>query len=411
MKLTMKNIGVIRDAEIELNGITVLTGLNGTGKSTTSKALYGVIAPYVNLSEKITNERTDSVRHIISYDLIAVLYEQGTLFDTPKDVLCSALANKRLPIPERYEEWVQLFPQLLKGKDSTLEKEVFPKFLEKLKRAVNRPDMDYVQYLLNGTIRWVFDEQINTIGSSSPGEIALKAEQETQIAWMKIAENKVVACSGEEIHTIQPIYIEPLHVLNGLNRNQSEVPYTSELHDFLKGFGNSGRGKTFEEHESRERVLSFISSIIHGRLARSAFGEFVFKDEHFNETISLRNVASGNKIFAVLQDLTEQGALRENTVLIIDEPESNQHPEWQLKLAEALVLIRRELGVRIFLTTHSPYFLRGIEVYADEYELSGHCHYYQTQPTDDAATLFRIQNVDGNTDSIYRAFYMPFEEL
>ncbi|MBQ6985565.1 MAG: AAA family ATPase [Oscillibacter sp.] len=157
MKLTMKNIGVIRDAEIELNGITVLTGLNGTGKSTTSKALYGVIAPYVNLSEKITNERTDSVRHIISYDLIAVLYEQGTLFDTPKDVLCSALANKRLPIPERYEEWVQLFPQLLRGKDSTLENAVFPKFLENLKRAVNRPDMDYVQYLLNETIRWVFD--------------------------------------------------------------------------------------------------------------------------------------------------------------------------------------------------------------------------------------------------------------
>ncbi|MBQ6985566.1 MAG: ATP-binding protein [Oscillibacter sp.] len=237
------------------------------------------------------------------------------------------------------------------------------------------------------------------------------AGQETQIAWVKIAGNKVVECSGKEIRTIQPIYIEPLHVLNGLNRYNAAVPYTSELYDFLKGVGNSERGKTLEENESRERILSFISSVIHGRLARSAFGEFVFKDDHFNETISLRNVASGNKIFAVLQELTEQGALRENSVLIVDEPESNQHPQWQLKLAEALVLIQRELGVRIFLTTHSPYFLRGIEVYADEYELSGHCHYYQTQPTDDAATLFHIQNVDGNTDSIYRAFYMPFEEL
>ena len=157
--------------------------------------------------------------------------------------------------------------------------------------------------------------------------------------------------------------------------------------------------------------MSFIASVIHGKLTRSAFGEFVFKDDNFSEPISLRNTASGNKTFALLQYLIEQGALRENTILIIDEPESNQHPQWQLKLAETLALLHKELGVRIFLNTHSTYFLRAIEVYADQYELSNRCHYYQTQPTEDAENLFCIRNVDSNTKLIYHDFYMPLEEL
>ena len=112
-----------------------------------------------------------------------------------------------------------------------------------------------------------------------------------------------------------------------------------------------------------------------------------------------------------MQRLIENGAFRANAILIIDEPESNQHPEWQLKLAETLVLLHKELGVRLFLNTHSTYFLRAIEVYADRYELSNRCHYYQTQPVDDNESLFRIRNVDGKTKLIYHDFYMPFEEL
>ena len=154
-----------------------------------------------------------------------------------------------------------------------------------------------------------------------------------------------------------------------------------------------------------------IASVIHGKLVVSSFGEFMFKDDNFPEPIPLRNVASGNKTFAVLQRLIENGALRANTVLIIDEPESNQHPQWQLKLAETLVLIQRELGVRIFLTTHSTYFLRAIEVYSNQHELSNHCHYYLTQPVDDAENMYHIQNVDGKTKLIYHEFYMPYEEL
>ena len=415
MKLTMKNIGVIRDAEIELDGITVLAGFNGTGKSTVSKALYGVIAPYVNLSKKILEERKSSIKGTILFSFIVPVYgsvPHGITETKQYLQLIDDLARKSLPIPERYEEWDSLLLFPLRESDSTEVKERFPKFLEKLRNAVNRPDTEYAPYLAHEILKPVFGAKINTIGSPLPGEIALTIGE--TMRRIKIQENKVVACDGQEINASRPVYLDAGHILDGLNEYQGLdkfnkiPPYIGELYRRLKA---SDSRPTFEEYKSRERIQDMIASVIRGKLTTSAFGDFMFKDDRFSEPISLRNIASGNKTFAVLQRLIENGALHENGVLIIDEPENNQHPEWQLKLAETLVLLHKELGVRIFLTTHSTYFLRAIEVYSDKYELSNRCHYYQTQPVDDNENLFRIRNVDGQTELIYRDFYLPFEEL
>ncbi len=42
MKLHLKNVGKVRSAAIEINGITVIAGENNTGKSTVGKALFSV---------------------------------------------------------------------------------------------------------------------------------------------------------------------------------------------------------------------------------------------------------------------------------------------------------------------------------------------------------------------------------
>ena len=42
MKLRLSNIGIVRQAEIELQTITVLTGANNSGKSTIGKVLYSI---------------------------------------------------------------------------------------------------------------------------------------------------------------------------------------------------------------------------------------------------------------------------------------------------------------------------------------------------------------------------------
>jgi predicted ATPase len=53
MKLTIKNIGVIKEADIELSGLTVIAGENDSGKSTVGKLMFSItkgltlLAPYL----------------------------------------------------------------------------------------------------------------------------------------------------------------------------------------------------------------------------------------------------------------------------------------------------------------------------------------------------------------------------
>lgn len=43
MRFQIKNIAKVKSASIELNGLTVIAGENGSGKSTVGKMLFSVI--------------------------------------------------------------------------------------------------------------------------------------------------------------------------------------------------------------------------------------------------------------------------------------------------------------------------------------------------------------------------------
>lgn len=53
MKLTLKNIGKIGTASVEINGITVIAGENNTGKSTVGRALLQCLTVFVMFKSKL----------------------------------------------------------------------------------------------------------------------------------------------------------------------------------------------------------------------------------------------------------------------------------------------------------------------------------------------------------------------
>lgn len=57
VKIRLQNIGKFTEAEIELKGITVVTGANNTGKSTMGKALYCIFHSLYNLQRQIDQAR------------------------------------------------------------------------------------------------------------------------------------------------------------------------------------------------------------------------------------------------------------------------------------------------------------------------------------------------------------------
>ena len=70
MRLSIKNIGKIKNAAVEINGITVIAGENDTGKSTVGKALFAIFNSFYNFKQQIEAERFSSVEKNLMLRLV-----------------------------------------------------------------------------------------------------------------------------------------------------------------------------------------------------------------------------------------------------------------------------------------------------------------------------------------------------
>lgn len=66
MNLELKNVGKIKYANVELNGITVLAGENNTGKSTVGKMLFCIFHSFYKIEEQIQEERIKAMERVFS---------------------------------------------------------------------------------------------------------------------------------------------------------------------------------------------------------------------------------------------------------------------------------------------------------------------------------------------------------
>lgn len=129
--------------------------------------------------------------------------------------------------------------------------------------------------------------------------------------------------------------------------------------------------------EFKDKITSLIGGFIYYNDEKE---EFFFKNG--DDEYSMNNTASGVKQLGIIQMLLSNRKLNENSFLIMDEPEVNLHPEWQLKLAEIIVLIIKELNIAVFINSHSPQFIEALEVYSAKYGLSDETKFYLSKESE-----------------------------
>ena len=75
MELQLKNIGMIKEANVKLDGLTVIAGENDTGKSTVGKALYSIMktVSIVN-SSRIFQEHVilETIENVFTYNFLNI---------------------------------------------------------------------------------------------------------------------------------------------------------------------------------------------------------------------------------------------------------------------------------------------------------------------------------------------------
>ncbi|AFY72058.1 hypothetical protein Pse7367_3835 (plasmid) [Thalassoporum mexicanum PCC 7367] len=97
-------------------------------------------------------------------------------------------------------------------------------------------------------------------------------------------------------------------------------------------------------------------------------GEIVREDKQFvlkrgREKFGMFQVAEGVKKIGVLTTLIRNRVLQKGTILFIDEPENNLHPEAIVTLCKMLFSLSKA-GIQIYLATHSYFVIQQFELIA-----------------------------------------------
>ena len=79
-----------------------------------------------------------------------------------------------------------------------------------------------------------------------------------------------------------------------------------------------------------------------------------------------------------------------------------------LYFAELLVLMAKQLDLRMILTTHSPYFLQAVDVFSKKHGFHQKTHFYLAKREADGAV---IENIDGKLDETYNMLAEPIIRL
>lgn len=415
MKILVENIAKIQQAKVAIDGISVLAGYNATGKSTVSKSLNAIILAYTNILRKAERSRTSSINSALNM-FLGEISSNGLFFPFTDDnlPLIQKILSKEIQLPEDYEHFRIAYHLDMDDEYPETSPEIekqYSNFLAQLQKIQGRSIEEYIQFVVEGSILRSFDHQINTIGRNSIGRIVLSDDSDAVICETSFKGNRLLSCSYSDIKESNPLYLEPKHTLDDLPATSRSIrnrrirdPILSNLlaHDEAQA-----DTITIEIQEKLDRISALINEAIHGGLVENG-DSLQYMDENSSH-ISLKNLASGNKTFAVIKRLLENGQLYKNQTLIIDEPEVNLHPEWQLILAKVLIILYKELGLKVFLNSHSPYFIRAIEAYAKRNDMTDHCFFYQTIQGENG--LYLVEDVTNEPEKIYQALYRPLEEL
>ena len=120
--------------------------------------------------------------------------------------------------------------------------------------------------------------------------------------------------------------------------------------------------------------------------------------------------SAGIKQIGMIQILLMNNSLKDNSFLIIDEPESNLHPDWQIKFAQILVLLVKEQNITIYLNSYSPIFIEAISLYSQYYDLIKDTNFYLTKKQDNGMFNFKKINPK-NMGEVYENLTKPYDEL
>ena len=414
MKLTINNIGKLKNAEVVIDGITVITGENDTGKSTVGKVLWSVFNSFYKVYEQIEKERIDFVNEQI-YSYVKNLDKSDNVKKKTLDMAIDIIQN--YSIYYRNEENIKNYiTEKFKENNYFVDAKVIEELTGDLYVVLGIKSIEIISSIIEQKLSTEFHDEIKNKNTESQEETSVELYIRNKILNFNIEEGINVA--GEFVENLkgdiddfdlatEAVFIDNPFIIDDIENifEQKKKNYRQHLVSKLYYNRNENTVKKMYVNEKLEKIYKKLNSIASGKITIKNLDVY-YKDSKME--INAKNLSTGLKTFAIIKMLLQNGTLEENGTIILDEPEIHLHPEWQLKFAELIVLLQKEFGMHILLTTHSPYFLNAIEVFSERHKIEDKCKYYVAENEGNSSI---IKDLTGNTREIYRKLARPIQDL
>ncbi|EKT3962927.1 ATP-binding protein [Flavobacterium psychrophilum] len=418
MILKLQNIGIIEEADINIDGITLIAGQNDSGKSTVGKVLYALIRG-VNIDEnRFNSSKNEFIINRIRDIRNLLLRTKSSNIDDEK-----IQGKFILTYLENDDSLFGKYSFRINFEDSESTNILLSELNE-----INNLYYDYSNVSIKTQLGTFINDIINRISISIDSNEVLHYELESffenefgnQIKNKFKKGNSYINIEGikeKKITFEEPIHFEGFDSMSNFYYDEVffiESPIKLEDRNFLR-FNNILRDKNqylnskiFEPNKEQdifsdrsndtEKLNLIISDVIKGAFEFNSKNQLIFKKNEIE--FDLNNVATGIKSFGILQLLLQKGKLNSNSLLIIDEPEVHLHPTWQVKYAEILVRLSKEFAIPILLTSHSPYFIEALEGFSKKHDYEKLTNFYFAEKNKDGLSS-KIVDVNDNLSEIY----------
>ena len=409
-KVGIKNIGRLDDVEILLNRFTVFAGSNNTGKSFASKLIYSLlssissshppseiyrytmgsfigVALVVSHFDKVDNKSKSSVKWFNKLKLESERVYSWN--NQPFDRICEYTAYM-LEITENLVDLLSNIPEdMVSNKYVMSNSESIEETLIKLSGLKKKlTDITTDSVVTDSIFHKLLNfDLVTNFQVDSFYDIANCSKEHSELSISGLGKftflNKNATFDFENlsesvlelyhrmyrsraIYLESPIYWKLYNLLeisstfidgkdDSSSYRSSGLPnYFSDLQRALK-YNYSGE---IEFPEVYEELVS--KNLLGGKVSITPEGDISFQEGA--RSYSMHSTSTGIINFGILALLIEKKVLNKGAFLFVDEPESNLHPAWQVRMAEILFKLAKQ-GLNVVISTHSVDILKWLEVH------------------------------------------------
>lgn len=425
MKLYMENIGKLDKTEISIDGITVIAGKNGTGKSTVSKSLYSVFSSFYDYNEKINALRNNLLKNELRRPTTSFFMRR---FDTEAlDLFLHYLYQNRMSFKENKNALKDSIIKFVSENFSDdyddledsdrLQEGLSEDILDGIIRALLIGDDELLRFIAARTFDIEFNSQLKNIGSEKKtAKINLSIKDKNIYLNFDKDDNLNIEnpfpLTKKIVYIDDPYIVDKVHVPAYFRSSRSVINrniYLSHYDDLIELLRKEksaesilidARLKNIDDHIRKAGNIN----IFHER------DKYSYSLNQGEDRVNIKNASTGLKTFLIIKLLLDNGSLEENGTIILDEPETHLHPDWQIIFAELIVLLNKHLGIHILINSHSPYFIRAIEVYSNKHRIDDDLRFYLAYNSSET-NLSEIKEVTDSVEEIYSALAAAFDVL